>query len=172
MRAWLFLALIAVAAFVGCAGHRSTSEELEAMPLERAEQITGEVHEFMKSVAQDITKDGPLAWQRKFADTPAFFMASEGRLIFANGAEASAGIQHLPEIIKQIELRWGDDLRVDPLALGLAAVGATYHEMRVDPAGVSMDESGYFTGVVEHQHGRWQFRDAHWSLVTPPPPAH
>ena len=33
------------------------------MPLERAVQITGEVHEFMQSVAQDITKDGPLAWQ-------------------------------------------------------------------------------------------------------------
>lgn len=164
-----FVLLLACFAFTACGVQRSSSDEPEAVPLERAVQITGEVHNFMQSVAQDITKDGPTAWRREFADTPAFFMAAEGRLIFADSAAASAGIQQLPAMIKQIELQWGQDLRVDPLAHGLALVGVTYQEKRVDPAGVHVEENGYFTGVVQHRHGRWEFRDAHWSVVPPAP---
>ena len=47
----------------------------------------------------------------------------------------------------------------------LAEVGNSYHETLVDPAGKSTDENGYFTGTVQLNAGRWQFRDAHWSVV-------
>lgn len=165
MKQCRFVLLLAIFVFAGCGGQRSNSGELEAVPLERAVQITGEVHSFMQSVAQDVTKDGPTAWRREFTDSPAFFMASEGRLIFGDSAAASAGIQNLPEMIKQIELKWGEDLRVDPLTHDLAVVGATYHESRVDPAGARLEENGYFTGVVQYRLGRWEIRDAHWSVV-------
>jgi hypothetical protein len=163
----LFVPLLALILLAGCRHHHSFLGEPEGLSASRAAAVTAEVRGFMQGVAQDITRDGPTAWRREFADTPAFFMADEGRLVFADSAAATVGIQKLPNFIKQIELRWGDDLRVDPLTRDFAVVGTTYHETRMDPAGVRTEESGYFTGVVEFRRGRWVFRDAHWSVVAP-----
>jgi len=139
------------------------------MSAARAAAVTADVRGFMQGVAQVITRDGPTAWRGEFANTPAFFMASEGKLVFADSAAATAGIAQLPNFIKQIELRWGDDLRVDPLTRDLAVVGSSYHESRVDPAGKRTEENGYFTGVAQYRQGRWEFRDAHWSVVPATP---
>jgi hypothetical protein len=122
----------------------------------------------MMTVAHDITQDGPAAWRRHFADSPAFFMAADGQLAFPNSAAATAGIEALTHTIKRIELQWGDDLRVDPLATNLAVVAASFHEVRIDNPGKRVEESGYFTGTVEYRDGRWQFRNAHWSDPVPP----
>jgi len=124
----------------------------------------------MRSVAHDITQEGPSAWRRIFADSPSFFMASEGRLVLPNNAAATKVIQDLTRSIKQIELQWDDDLRVDPLTPDLAIVASSYHEVRVSTDGVRLDEAGFFTGTAEHRDGRWQFRNAHWSVVGPPSP--
>lgn len=123
---------------------------------------------FTRTVAHDITQEGPSAWRRHFADSPAFFMASEGHLVFPNSAAATAGIQDVARSIKQIELQWGDDLRVDPLTPDLAVVAASYHEVQVSADGVRVNETGFFTGIAEHQGGRWQFRNAHWSVAGAP----
>jgi hypothetical protein len=32
-----------------------------------------------------------------------------------------------------------------------------------------VEESGFFTGTAEYRSGRWQFRNAHWSVAAPPP---
>lgn len=133
----------------------------------RAAEIDKEVRSFAAQVAHDITHDGPSAWRRFFADSPAFFMASEGRMVFPDSASATAGIQDLGKSIKQIELQWGPDMRVDPLAKDLAVMAAPYHEVRTDSFGSHVDESGYFTGVVEQKGANWQFRDAHWSVTGP-----
>jgi hypothetical protein len=139
----------------GCRHHHSFS----------GEAVAKEVRGFMLGVAADITRDGPTAWGREFANTPAFFMAVDGHLVFADGASAAVGIQKLPAMIKTIELKWGDDLRVDVLTREFAVVGSSYHERRVDPAGVVTEENGYFTAVVEYRGGRWEIRDAHWSVA-------
>jgi hypothetical protein len=129
------------------------------------------VRAFMHDVAHDVTQDGPAAWRKYFADTPAFFMAVNGKIAFANSAEVTAGLPQVALAIKQIELKWGDDLRVDPLAPDIAVVGASYRELQVWADGRHVDDSGYFTGVAQHRDGRWQFRNAHWSeLVAPPVP--
>ncbi len=31
--------------------------------------------------------------------------------------------------------------------------------------GQRVEESGFFTGLAELRNGRWQFRDAHWSVI-------
>lgn len=134
-----------------------------------APALTDSVGAFMEAVARDVTRDGPAAWRRHFADDAAFFMASEGRLIFPSGEAARRGIDELVRVIAHIELRWGADVRVDPLAAGLAVVAASYTEARVDRAGRRVDEAGYFTGLAEHRPEGWRFRDAHWSVVGPPP---
>jgi hypothetical protein len=168
MRYRLCILVIAALAFAGCRRHHSFSGEPEALPLERAAAVTAEVREFMNSVAQDVAREGPAAWRREFADTPAFFMAVEGRVAFADSAAVTAGLPGIAAAIKQIELKWGDDLRVDPLTRNLAVVGSSWHEVQVDAAGKRVEESGYFTAVTEYRGGRWQFRDAHWSVIAPP----
>ena len=134
-----------------------------------AANVADSVRSFMQTVAREVTRDGPAAWRRQFADDTAFFMASEGRLVFSSAATAGKGIDALTHVIAHIELRWGADVRVDPLGPGLAMVGASYTEMRADTAGHRVDEVGYFTGLAEHRAEGWRFRDAHWSVVGPPP---
>ena len=123
---------------------------------------------FAAGVAHDVTQDGPAAWRKEFSDSPSFFMASEGKLVFPNRQAAAQAIDDLARTVKQIQLNWGDDLRVDPLTEDLAQVACSWHEVRVDTEGHRVEESGFFTGLAEKQKGQWQFRNAHWSVVVPP----
>jgi len=141
-----------------------------ALDASAAAAITDSVRTFAADLARGVTHDGPGAWRAYFAATPAFFMASEGRLVFPSSDSAGRAIQTLERTIAHIELRWGDGLRVDPLAPGLAVLAAPYHEVRVDRAGHQVDETGFFTGLAEHRGGAWRLRNAHWSVATPPPP--
>ncbi len=172
MHTWRRVLLLAAVASAGCGLRYGASIESQSMTAERAAVVDQGVRAFAKTVAHDVTQEGPTAWRRHFSDSPAFFMASEGRLVFPDSASATAAIQDLPRTIKQIELRWGDDLRVDPLTPDLAVVAASYHEVQVSPEGRRVEESGFFTGIAEHRDGRWQFRDAHWSVAAPSPPVH
>jgi len=151
MRAFLLVMLVAA----GCGSHEPQAK------------VEDNVRAFMRTVAHDITQDGPAAWRRHFADSPAFFMAVDGHLQFPNSAAATSGIQDFARTIQHIELQWGDDLRVDPLTLDLAAVATSYHEVMVSTGGHQVDAKGFFTGLAEHRDGRWQFRNAHWSSAAP-----
>jgi len=137
-----------------------------------AAQVEDSVRVFMQTVAHDVTEGGPIAWRRHFSDSPAFFMAVDGHLVFPSGAAADSGIQGVALQIKHIELAWSGDVRVDPLTPELAVVATPWHEVQVNAAGARVQESGFFTGIVEYQNGRWQFRDAHWSLAAPTPAGH
>jgi hypothetical protein len=140
-----------------------------AFTASHAAAIVDSVRAFADTIARGITRRGPGAWRDYFADTSAFFMADEGQLVFPSGDSATRGIEGLKQMIARIDLQWGDTVRVDPLAPGLAMMATTYHELRVDPKGNRVDERGYFTGLAEHRFGGWQFRDAHWSVLAKPP---
>jgi hypothetical protein len=164
--AFVVTALVSIA----CGTRHPVSDASESLTPARAIAVEDGVRAFTRTVAHDVTQDGPQAWRRHFADSPSFFMAAEGRLVFPNGAAATAAIQNLALTIKQIELRWGDDLRVDPLTNDLAVVATSYHEVRVSPTGLRVQEDGFFTGVAEYRAGRWKFRDVHWSVAVPVTP--
>jgi hypothetical protein len=155
--------------FAGFSAHHTALGQAQALTPERAAAVDSGVRAFMRGVAHGVTQDGPVAWRKYFADTPAFFMAVNGKIAFANSAEVTAGLPQVALAIKQIELKWGDDLRVDPLAPDLAVVAAPYHEFQVWADGHRVEDSGYFTGIAQYRDGRWQFRDAHWSEPVPPP---
>ena len=93
-------------------------------------------------------------------------------MAFPNSEAATAGLKDVARAIKHIELKWGDDLRVDPLTPDLAAMATSWHEVQVDPAGKSVNEEGYFTGLTEYREGRWRFRNVHWSWPDSGPVVH
>jgi hypothetical protein len=159
------LALTAILA-TACSGGRTAAP----LTADQSAATTKSVREFAATVADDVTRRGPAAWRDHFADTPAFFMAAEGHLVFENSDAATRGIQQLKSSIAQIELIWGEPMLVDPLTPALAMMGAPYHEIQVDPAGHKLEESGYFTGLAELGPAGWKFRNAHWSVAGEPPP--
>jgi hypothetical protein len=163
--------VLSVAALPAC-GPAPAPADTPELRRDEAAAIERGVRAFMAAVASDITRIGPAAWRLHFSDSPAFFMASEGQLAFTDIASANHTIDELTRTVKHIELRWGTPVRVDPLAPALAAVGAPYEEVRVDTADHRVDEKGYFTAVAERRANRWQFRDAHWSVVAPPGAPH
>jgi hypothetical protein len=106
---WTALLLLWVAA--GCGTFYVRPTESHALTPAQIADVENGVRVFARSVAQDVTRDGPAAWRRHFADLPQFFMAANGKMVFPDSATASMGIQDLASVIKKIELRWGDDLR-------------------------------------------------------------
>jgi len=162
MRTWQWTLLAVTILSAGC------SRDSRYLTAARAAEVDTEVRAFARDVAADVTREGPTAWRKYFAENPAFFMAADGRLAFPNGASAIAAMPDLARRIKRIDLRWGEELRVDPLAPDLAVMAAPYHEIRTGATGDRVSEEGYFTGTAEYNGGRWQFRNAHWSVVVPP----
>lgn len=133
----------------------------------RKAAVEQEVRQFCTAVSRDITQQGPAAWEKHLGDDPAFFMANEGKLVFPNRKAATQGITEFTQAIQRIELKWGDDLRVDPLTPEFAVVGSSWHEVWVDKEGHHTTEDGFFTGLAQRHNGKWQFRNAHWSVAAP-----
>jgi len=171
MRTSLCVFLLAGMAVTGCRLQPAATDQPQPLTSTRAAQVENGVRVFMQAVAHDVTQEGPMAWRKYFADSPAFFMAVDGRMVFADSAAASKGIHDAALDIKHIELVWNGDLRIDPLTPELAVVATPWHEVQVNAEGKRVDEDGFFTGVAEYRDGRWQFRNAHWSLIAPPPAA-
>jgi hypothetical protein len=167
-RACSVAVLLAVVSACHCYGQDGLSERAKAQAARGAASETDSLRTFMRAVANDVTKDGPDAWLKYFDESPAFFMAVNGAMAFPNSAAAQEGTRKFAETNRRIELHWGEDLRVDPLAPGLAVVAASWHEVQIDNAGHRVEEGGYFTGVAEKRDGRWLFRDTHWSQPAAP----
>ena len=170
MRLDRWMLLIPMVASLGCQACRSADNAQTLAPARRT-AVEDAVRRFTAAVAHDVTEDGPMAWRKHFADSPAFFMAVNGQLAFPSGQAAAQAIPEVARQYKHIELRWGDDLRLDALTEGFCVVGASYTEViELQPGvqGWQGTQNGYFTGVAENRNGRWQFRDAHWSQPVAP----
>jgi hypothetical protein len=159
---------IGLTAFSACSDH----SRIPVLSVKQSVVVTNGVRAFAADVADGVTKRGPLAWLDYFEDSPAFFMAIDGRLAFPDGVAAARGVKELPGKIARIELHWQDPIRVDPLTPTLAMVATGWNETTVDPAGHKVEQGGYFTGLVELGPTGWKFRDVHWSVVTSPSPGH
>jgi hypothetical protein len=127
--------------------------------------IRREVTAYADTIALDLQREGPRAWLRHFERTPAFFMASDGRLQFPDNDSADVFVEDLAGRIRSMDLQWGE-LRVDPLTPSLAVLATPFHEVVTDTAGTALRFDGYFTAVAEREGAGWKLRNLHWSLAT------
>lgn len=137
----------------------------QAVDADTAAQIEKDVRQMAADIAHDLAQDGPTAWLRYFTDTNGFFMAANGKLQFANLEQARSFLPRFAAGINHMELTWSE-IRVDPLAPGMAAMGASYQEVFTDKNGHTKEFNGYFTGVAVKTASGWKLRDAHWSSPT------
>ncbi len=89
-------------------------------------------------------------------------------MVFPTGDSARRGLGSVQKAITRMDFEWDGPVRVEPLAPGLAIMGAPYRELRTDTSGHRVDERGFMTGVVSHVGTEWRLLDAHWS-ITPEP---
>ena len=119
------------------------------------------------NIAQDISNDGPAAWLNYFEDSPDFFMANEGQLVFKDSKTAKKFIINtLVKNIPVVKLQW-DHLRIDPITSVFAAMGAGFHEDQVNSSGKKLAYDGYFTGIAHYDGHSWKLRNLHWSIMKP-----
>lgn len=150
MRGWPVVGLMVGVGLGACDGAR-VPEPGRPLDVAHARAIADSVRAFAAIMAQGVSRDGPAAWRGFFEDSPAFFLAAEGQLVFPTSDSATRAIRGLAQRIASVELRWGEGVRVDPLGPGLAVMAAPYTEVRVDKAGRRVEEAGFFTGVAEHR---------------------
>jgi hypothetical protein len=144
---------------VSCGGNTET------YTLNQFAMVRDSVRVMAESIANDVSREGPLAWLRYFENAPDFFMASEGRLVFPNNDSATNFIKNtLVKSISKIELHW-NNIRIDPLTTRLAGISADFHEDITDYKGRKIAEDGYFTGIAEQTFQGWKLRNAHWSVI-------
>jgi hypothetical protein len=157
---------------VACQRHIPPQGATLPLDASHATAIRDSVRVFAESVALGVTARGPAAWRAYLADEPSFFWADEGRLVFLNSDSAGRAMQHFASTTAHIELRWGDSLRIDPLAPGLASLASRFHLIGVDTQGHRVEEDGVFTGIAEHRGVGWRLRNLHWSVAAPPSAVH
>lgn len=126
------------------------------------------VREMASAIARDVAADGPIAWLRYFTGDHEFFMANDGNLQFSDFGEAKAFLNKFSVGVAHLELTWVE-IRVDPVAPGVAVMASPYREAITDNGGHVSRFSGYFTGLAVKTRSGWRLRDAHWSSPVAPP---
>ena len=133
-----------------------------------AKDTEDRVRQMASAIAHDVSRDGPNAWLRYFADDRGFFMANNGELQFSSFGEARSFLAKFSAGVAHLDLSWGD-IRVDPVAPGAAVMAARYREVLTDVKGHVVHFEGYFTGLAVETNSGWKLRDAHWSTSIPSP---
>jgi hypothetical protein len=142
----------------------SCTNKSSSISTKQAEVVKDSVNTMMKFIAKDITASGTSAWLKYFENTPAFFMASDGNLVFPSHDLAEYYInKNIKKSISKIGLQWGD-IKIDPLTANYANIAATFHEEITDASGTSVPLNGFFTGIAHQNDAGWQLHNAHWSV--------
>ena len=153
--------LLAASLFAAC----GTSAPEAALDADRAAAIRDSVAILLEAIAHDLSDGGPMAWLGHFEETPAFFMSSDGAILFPTADSAATFVRGLARRYTEIELEW-IDVRIEPVGPGLAVVGASYEETLTDIAGAELDFAGYVTALARHGADGWRLQHLHWSSPT------
>jgi hypothetical protein len=123
-----------------------------------------EIGQLAIKMESDISKNGPVAWLNYFEESPDFFMASNGELVFKDYQGANSFITKvLVKNIAKIALKL-TNIHVDPYTAVWGSIGADFNEDLTDPSGKTIGIDGYFTATVHKTANGWKLRNAHWSI--------
>ncbi len=122
------------------------------------------VRALVDQIPEDLAHDGPRGWLRHFLRSPAFYMASNGRVVFPSNAVADSAIGAMALTTRSMELHWLDP-RIDSLAPDLAAVASAFTERITDSAGRVQAFEGFLTAIAVPVDSGWQLQSLHWSLT-------
>ena len=143
----------------------SCNDQTRSLTQNQSETVRDSVKQMMNSISKDLSDKGPVAWLQYFENSPGFFMASDGLLVFPGRDSAESFINNtLVKQIQKIDLQWSN-IQIDPLSLTLAGVAANWHEVLTDFANNKTAETGYFTAIAENTSTGWKLRNAHWSSI-------
>src|SRR5471030_1507458 len=113
-----------------------------------AATVKAGVQKLADSTEKAMLHKGPLGWLDYFENSPDFFMASDGSLSFSDYNTADLFIKNtLVKQVTKINLKF-IDLRIDPLSLQTATMGANFHEYMLYASGKSTEIDGYFTATA------------------------
>ena len=155
----LFALIAAILLVHACRNH------VDSLTEEQSVIVKDSVQQMIESIAKTISHEGPLAWLAYFENSPDFYMAADGRLVFPDRNAATNFLKNTyAKSVRKIELKW-KDVRIDPLGIRIASVGAMYHEDVTDITGKMFPSDGYFTAIAEQTTQGWQLRNAHWSMI-------
>ncbi|MCB9878000.1 MAG: nuclear transport factor 2 family protein [Planctomycetes bacterium] len=143
----------------------ATTPPADLGPTTRA-AIDQDVRRLLDTIALDLAQTGPTGWLPHFLPGDEFFMVVDGRVVFADFAEAEASCRELATTIGSMQLRWAE-VRVQPLAPGLATFAAGYDEDLQQHAGGQLHYQGHVTGVAVRAGARWRLQSLHWSSPAP-----
>jgi hypothetical protein len=155
VRSRILLAATSIAVCVSACGER---DDLAWAPQAEADSV----HVFLESIPSVLGRAGPLGWLEVFDSAGPFFMASDGRVAFADRAAAQGFLADFAPSVVGMDLTWGD-LRVEPLSPGLVSFGAGYRERIEVVDGAASEFGGYVTGVVRRTADGWRLQHLHWS---------
>ena len=154
-------ALIGLIFFVSSCSHHTDS-----LTSAQYSVVKDSVQRMVESIAADVSRQGPIAWNRWFENSPGFFMVSDGQMVFPDIDKATNFIKNvLVKNMPEIKLHWSN-IRIDPVNAAFAGISAAYHEDITDPAGKTTPYDGYFTGIAHKTPEGWKIRNAHWSANT------
>jgi hypothetical protein len=162
--------VLIAASLLAALGHFVSCSAVAAMadPTEQARTVSA-VRQMMLAIPADLAQHGPTAWLHYFDDDRRFLMAVDGTLQFDGIASANAFLHPFAKGISHIELTWAE-MRIDPLAPGIASIASAYREVLTDARGHANAPRGYFTAVAIQTPTGWKLRAVHWSSLPAAPP--
>lgn len=149
------LIAIGMLASVGCAG---SAPPREAAGVATRDSVAAMFH----AIPAVLAEHGPLGWLETFEDSPAFRMSSDGEVVFPSRDSAAAFLTAFAPTVSRMEITW-HGVRIEPLAPGVASIGAGYDETIIRTDGSALRFGGYVTAVARSHDGRWRLQQLHWS---------
>ena len=143
----------------------SCNNATESVTSNERSLVRDSVQRMANSIAEDLSHNGPVAWLTYFENSPEFFMAANGQLVFPNIETAKSFINNtLVKIMPKIDLHWSN-IQIDPLSNQLAGISAAFHEDIMDSTGKLTPHDGYFTAIAHKTTQGWKLHNVHWSGV-------
>ena len=118
--------LLLAITLAACVPSGAGASHSHSVPPDGAASVDQAVRAFMQTVAHSVTQDGPMAWIKYFDASPRILYGRQRPDGLPEYRRRTGRTRKFAQTIPQIELKWGDDLRVDLLTNEFAVVAVSF----------------------------------------------